>query len=232
MKKQQFKSTQVNKGVALPVALIFLLVLTVLGVSSLGTNVFEEKMAANSLNRELAFQAAEATLREGERHVEATSDIFLQVFYDGGSVDPNGAAPPNDGDVCINAYCTPTHQDAVFDPAKIPGDSGFLYDRWIELDTSTDPNNLQVWSTTGRHIEYTNFNALGLNSAPKYIIEFLGHWVPPSGSACDGVDADLLPDAPNDVWPYCPNDPGMYRITALAETAAGARVMLQSTYRK
>ena len=133
MRKQQ--------GVALPVALIFLLVLTVLGVSSLGTNVFEEKMAANSLNRELAFQAAEAALREGERHVEAAPDIFLRVFYDGGSLDPNGAAPPNDGDTCINAYCTPTHQDAVFDPAKMPGDSGFLYDRWIELDTSTDPNN-------------------------------------------------------------------------------------------
>ena len=230
MNKQQFKSTHVSKGVALPVALIFLLVLTVLGVSSLGTNVFEEKMAANSLNRELAFQAAEATLREGERHVETVPNIFEQVFYDGGST--YDAAPPNDGDLCINAYCTPTHQDAVFDPAKIPGDAGFLYDRWIELDTSTDPNNLQVWSTTGRHIEYTNYNSLGLNSAPKYIIEFLGHWVPPTGSACDGVDADLLPDAPNDVWPYCPNDPGMYRITVLAETAAGARVMLQSTYRK
>lgn len=219
-----------NQGVALPVALIFLLVLTVLGVSSLGTNVFEEKMAANSLNRELAFQAAEAALREGERHVEATPDIFLQVFYDGGS--PDGAAPPNDGDTCVNAYCTPTNQDAVFDPTKKPGDAGYLYDRWVHLDTSTDPNNLEVWTTAGRHIEYTNYSALSLSAAPKFIVEFMGHWVPPTGSACDGVDPDLLPDAPNDEWPYCPNDPGMYRITALAETAAGARVMLQSTYRK
>lgn len=222
------------EGVALPVALIFLMVLTVIGVSSLGTNVFEEKMAANSLNRELAFQAAEAALREGERQVEATNNIHQRVFFNGG-VNDNDKTVDNDGDACINGYCTPTHRDQAYDPAAKPGDSNYLYDRWLEYDTATDPSNLRVWTTSGRHFVYSNYGALGLAAPPRYIIEFMGHWIPDTGSLCDGADVDLLPGdvlAQDGVWPYCESDPGMYRITALAEASAGARVMLQSTYRK
>jgi Tfp pilus assembly protein PilX len=223
-----------NKGAALPVSLIFLMVLTVIGVSSLGTSVFEEKMAANSLNRELAFQAAEAALREGERQIEAAGDIYLRVFFNGGAND-NDKTVNNDGDGCINGYCTPTHHDQAYDPAAKPGDSNYLYDRWLEYDTATDPNNLRVWTTPGRHIEYSNYSALGLAAPPKYIVEFVGHWIPDTGSFCDGADVDFLPGdvvAEDAIWPYCESDPGMYRITALAEASAGARVMLQSTYRK
>lgn len=231
---KEFANRNKVKGVALPVALIFLLVLTVIGVSSLGTTVFEEKMAANSLNREIAFQAAEAALREGERHVEAASDIHLQVFYSGGS-DDGDKAINNDGDSCLNGYCTPVHRDQAFNPTSKPGDSDFRYDRWLELDSGVDPNNLLVWTTAGRHIEYSNYSALGLSTAPKYIIEFMGHWIPDTGSSCDGGDPDLLPGdvlAEEGFWPYCQDDPGMYRITALAQASGGARVMLQSTYRK
>jgi len=48
------------------VSLIMLLVLTVIGVTAMQTTTLEEKMAGNLRDQTLAFQAAEAALREGE----------------------------------------------------------------------------------------------------------------------------------------------------------------------
>lgn len=53
-------------GAALMVALVVLLVMTVLGVTSLRTTTLQERMAGNVRDANLAFQAAEAALREGE----------------------------------------------------------------------------------------------------------------------------------------------------------------------
>ena len=49
--------------------LVFLLILTFLGVAALGGNVLEERMAGNSRDVGMAFQAAEAALRDGEADV-------------------------------------------------------------------------------------------------------------------------------------------------------------------
>ncbi len=57
-----------QSGAALIVSLILLLVMTLLGVSAMQTNVLEEKMAGNFRDRDLAFQAAEAALRDGETY--------------------------------------------------------------------------------------------------------------------------------------------------------------------
>ncbi len=53
-------------GAVLFVSLIMLLVLTVIGVTAMQTTTLEEKMAGNLRDQTLAFQAAEAALREGE----------------------------------------------------------------------------------------------------------------------------------------------------------------------
>jgi type IV pilus assembly protein PilX len=53
-------------GVALFISLVLLLVLTIIGVSAVQTTSLEERMARNSHDNVLAFQAAEAALREAE----------------------------------------------------------------------------------------------------------------------------------------------------------------------
>jgi type IV pilus assembly protein PilX len=58
-----------QRGAILIVALIFLLVMTVLILASMRGTVMQERMASNLYDRSLAFQAAEAALREGERFV-------------------------------------------------------------------------------------------------------------------------------------------------------------------
>jgi len=56
-------------GFVLATALIFLVALTILGVSALGVNSLEEKMLGYSRDRQLAFQAADAALRDAERYL-------------------------------------------------------------------------------------------------------------------------------------------------------------------
>src|SRR5690606_3767551 len=55
-----------ERGAVLIVALVLLLVMTILGVSSLSSTTLQERMAGNLRDSNLAFQAAEAALREGE----------------------------------------------------------------------------------------------------------------------------------------------------------------------
>lgn len=55
-----------QRGVALVIVLILLLVMTLLGLASMRGTLLEERMSANLLDRSLAFQAAEAALRDGE----------------------------------------------------------------------------------------------------------------------------------------------------------------------
>ena len=56
-----------QRGVALIVVLLLLLVVTLLGLGSMRNALLQERMAANTLSRGYAFQAAEATLREAEQ---------------------------------------------------------------------------------------------------------------------------------------------------------------------
>ena len=56
-------------GAALITSLLILLLLTIIGLGSMSATTLEEKMAGNSRDRELAFQAAEAALSIGENKV-------------------------------------------------------------------------------------------------------------------------------------------------------------------
>lgn len=58
--------TSGERGSALTIALIFLLLMTLLGVSAMRGSNMQERMAGNLRDRNMAFQAAEAALRSGE----------------------------------------------------------------------------------------------------------------------------------------------------------------------
>lgn len=58
-----------QEGVALIVALIFLLLMNILAVTALGTTTLEERMASNMSDTNIAFQSAESALRGGENWI-------------------------------------------------------------------------------------------------------------------------------------------------------------------
>ncbi len=59
-----------QQGSALIVSLMILIVMTLLGLTAMGTSSLQERMAGNTRDTALAFQAAEAALRDGEAYYE------------------------------------------------------------------------------------------------------------------------------------------------------------------
>jgi len=61
-------------GAVMAVSLLILLLLTIIGIAGMAVTSLEERMAGNDRDRQLAFQAAEAALRNGEEYV-ATNNL-------------------------------------------------------------------------------------------------------------------------------------------------------------
>lgn len=78
-----------QNGSVLVVSLLILLVMTLIGVTAMNTSTLEQKMAYNFRDRQLAFQAAEAALRDGENFVQNTN-----------------LGPSNFSSTCANGLCT------------------------------------------------------------------------------------------------------------------------------
>jgi len=78
-----------QRGVALVVAMILLLVATLIGLAASRDTVLQERMSSNSYDRSLAFQRSESALRAAEAAI--TSDAAIAVL---GGVDCSIAACP------------------------------------------------------------------------------------------------------------------------------------------
>jgi len=78
-------------GAVLVVGLVFLLLMTLIGVIAFSVARQEERMAGNTRDRLRAFEAAEQALRECERHL---SGLLPPVVSADGSADPGMYAAP------------------------------------------------------------------------------------------------------------------------------------------
>ena len=77
-----------QKGAALAISLIMLLLLTIIGVTAMQSTIMQERMAGNSRERSNAFQIAEAALRVGEKYL---IDNLNPTFVDSSTTNsPNG----------------------------------------------------------------------------------------------------------------------------------------------
>lgn len=221
-----FRVHTYQQGLALPMTLILLLVMTLLGVTALRITTMEESMVGDARLREIAFNAAETTLRFAENKlVSENLNLRTKVFTNSNtpSVDPEP------GDSCVGGYCIASNHHTSSTPAN--------GERWI------DPT-LDVWSNTGAHLVYGGYTASGLANegvyvTPKYIVEYLGNYydrdpaspTPEDTSKCWDSSLNAIP-AVHKPWPHCPDDPQVVRITALALAGSeerNAQVMLQST---
>jgi len=159
-----------ERGFALPLTLVLLLVMTLAAVATLRTTTLEENMSANSRLRQVALNAAESALVEAERLVARASFKRREAFFNPNQavVDDNTASL---GDSCTGGLCTPARFTSL---AADPQPHSERSERW------EDPN-LDVWNTPGRHFVYSghatsNLANEGAFEAPKYIVEFMGNY--------------------------------------------------------
>lgn len=76
-----------QRGAVLVVSLILLLVMTILAISSSQVVRLQERMAGNIRDMDLAFQGAEAALREGENYIQSLTVWPTACTAPGGSCD-------------------------------------------------------------------------------------------------------------------------------------------------
>ena len=79
MKYKPHNKVKNQRGSILIVSLMILVVLTMLGVSSMTTSSLQERMAGNFRDRQIAFQAAEMTLAYAEEY--ARNNINAVSFF-------------------------------------------------------------------------------------------------------------------------------------------------------
>lgn len=135
-----------QKGAALVIGLMILLVMTVLGISSMGTTVLQERMANNNRQKQIAFQAAEAALRAAEAFLTTniTNVAALRANF-------NNAAP------VTGLYS---------ERSPITGDAT------RPLPAGVDIHDDSGWLTAGNAIVVNTVT--NVQQRPRFIIEYVG----------------------------------------------------------
>lgn len=95
-----------QRGMALLVSLVFLLLLTLIGLSSMQSATLQEKMTSSVMQRNQSFQMAEAALRVGE------SAVQVETY----------SLP-----MCTTTQCAPPAESATVNAAGRYSSSGVLW---------------------------------------------------------------------------------------------------------
>jgi type IV pilus assembly protein PilX len=190
-----------QKGSVLLVSLIFLLLLTLVGVSSMNMTSLEEQMAGNFRDHDLAFQAAEAALLAGEEFVEDTFDI-TQAY----------TSPACSGAICYTSSGTAglSFNGALTGPASPVAncDSG----------TTKEWEDSSIWSDSSK-TRASSGQISGTVENARYIVEFRC-FMPR-----DSVNLDPDPDV------YAQWSPAFRITAVASGTSTDSTVMLQSIYK-
>jgi len=78
----RFRPRSRQRGVALAVALILLLVITLVGLAAVSGTFMQQKMSANFYDRQTAFQATEAAMRQAALAIQANTTAAPAGYYD------------------------------------------------------------------------------------------------------------------------------------------------------
>jgi type IV pilus assembly protein PilX len=115
------KSNQQN-GAVLVISLIILLLITLIGTAAIQTSTLEEKMAGNLYDKNIAFQAAEAALRQGEALANTINPATIKAANNGKNstgIYQEGAILPNpfpwSNDLAVGNY-----KEGAFSQFKFP----------------------------------------------------------------------------------------------------------------
>lgn len=156
-----------QSGAALVVGLIFLVILTLLGLTAMQTGILEERMAGNSRDRNIAFQAAEAALRDGEHDVlgvQPNGSVITTTRPTGRIQGMQAATSACSTGLC----CNPSASGLTCVEPATPV--------YTQLKPNVSPGVVYGTYTGATQIVYTvGSNVQALPAQPQYLIEpFMG----------------------------------------------------------
>lgn len=145
-----------QRGISLVTTLVLMLATLGLGVAVMSVNSMEERLIANTKDRDLALQAAEAALRDGEQDV--SSNISASTAF---------------SDTCVSGLCTPPSQrDSLGALASLPVDDARLGFDW------------SVTGKVRSYGQYTGAAQFpSVAEQPRYVIEKFSILGPPLGES-------------------------------------------------
>jgi len=133
-----------QRGVAIVVALVLLVVVTLVGLAAVRGTIMQQKMTANFYDREVAFQAAEAALRQGEADVQAAASPSGYRDCSPGSTTKCVPNPFTDSTI------TPTKvTKASFDPSGLAASAPQYVVEYLGNFTIPPPNVHQLSNCSG-----------------------------------------------------------------------------------
>lgn len=144
-----------ERGAVLIVALLFLVVLTMLGVTAMTGTTFEERMAGNARDAAIAYHSAEASLRRAR-------DTILGLAGTPAPLEGNFVKTTNANGLCDAGLCTPRTyvKEVTTVPPEIPAGVN-----WSESNDGAGATTL-AYATSG------DANRLrGVSKQSRYIIE-------------------------------------------------------------
>lgn len=142
-----------QRGAALLTGLIFMVILTLLGITAARMAGLEERMSGNMRDRALAMQAAEMALRDAERDIR-------------GVVAGSTRTPPISGISGFVADCT--------NGLCYNGPTGYATPIWTTVSMTDAPSVAYGANTPADDID-------GLSDQPRYLIEGIRK-TPPGGA--------------------------------------------------
>jgi len=161
-----------ERGAALIVAMLFLVILAMLGIASISGTTQEEKMAGNSRNMNIALQAAEAAMRDAEQDLlytgASTSPQRKLDVTSFATVCPNNSATTTLVGLCSQQQTTPPCSNATNGSAPT-----------TNLDPTLNPLRSAFYG------QFTNGGAAplqGVSQQPRYMIELLCATPPTAGN--------------------------------------------------
>lgn len=163
MRKIHNTFIQKQSGSVLIISLIILVAMTLIGITAMRTSVMEEKMTGNMRDKELAFQAAEATLREAEQYIQ--DNVISTVAFD------------TDGSDGLYDYRTASgdRNDRIWEDLNWDANDSLEY---TDFDSSynikTAPRYvIQHMATTGNENDILNLDNMGQGTGGGNVEAFL-----------------------------------------------------------
>lgn len=142
-----------EQGAVLAIGLIFLVVMTLLGVTAMSTTSLENKMAGNLKDWSLALQASEGGLRDAEIDIATTQRVSGMTNAVAGCQAVTSSANEKDG------QCT-----------SAPSDTQSIWNLIDWTDSASPQYYVKYGNKTGAGT-YAYIAAQGFATVPRYIIE-------------------------------------------------------------